>query len=296
MMRRRILVCLGLISLVAPWAIEMDAQPADRFISVNGIEIHYLEWGNPDNPPLIMLHGIGRIAHSFSHIAPNFAADYHVMAVDMRGHGDSGWSPDGAYLVRDYVSDIEAMAEEMDLRNIVIWGNSTGGRVAQMFAGLQPERMRAVIVEDVGPERPRSIANRLAGQIERDDANGWASVEELTEQLLRQNSGTNPEVSRAYARFGSKPRGDGRIVWKRDPAIGNDFVPLQHWPYIRRITAPIIYILGGNSSIVPVETQAELRRVLPQVEIVTMPGLGHYPSQENPEGFLEIVDQFLGVD
>jgi pimeloyl-ACP methyl ester carboxylesterase len=292
-MGRTLYVSLLLVAFTGATGIVADAQPVDRFINVNGIELHYLEWGEASNPPIIMLHGIGRIAHSFSHIADHFADDYHVMAVDMRGHGDSGWSPDGAYFVRDYVSDIEAMAEEMDLQNIVIWGNSTGGRVAQMFAGMQSDRMAAVIVEDVGPERPTSIANRLAGQIARDDANGWASVEELTEQLLGQNSRTRPEVTRAYARFGSKQRDDGRIVWKRDPAIGNDFVPLQHWPYIRQIASPIIYILGGNSSIVPVETQVELRRVLPQVELVTMPGLGHYPSEENPEEFLEIVDEFL---
>ncbi len=291
----RFFLTLALAAVLPACLAACSGQPADRSINVNGIEIHYLEWGNPDNPPLIMLHGIGRIAHTFSHIAPHFAAEYRVMAVDMRGHGDSGWSPDGAYLVRDYVSDIEAMAEEMDLRDIVIWGNSTGGRVAQMFAGLHPDRVAAVIVEDVGPERPRTIANRLAAQIERDDANGWASVEELTAQLLSQSTRTNPDVSRAYAQFGSKTRADGRIVWKRDPAIGNDFVPMQHWPYIRQITAPIIYILGGDSTIVPVDTQIELDRVLPQVEIVTMPGLGHYPSEENPEGFLGIADRFLAA-
>jgi len=269
-------------------------EPVDRTINVNGIDIHYLEWGDATNPPLIMLHGIGRIAHSFSHVAPHFSDDYRVMAVDMRGHGDSDWSPDAAYRVRDYVSDIEAMATAMDLTDIVIWGNSTGGRVAQMFAGRNPDRVAGVIVEDVGPERPRSIANRLAGQIERDDATGWASVEELTEQLLSQDSRTNPEVTRTYARFGSRARDDGRIVWKRDPAIANDFRPLQHWPAVRRITAPIIYILGGGSTIVPTETQIELQHVLPQVEIVTMADLGHYPSQEDPEGFLEIVDEFLG--
>ena len=56
---------------------------------------------------MIMLHGIGRVAHTFDHIAPHFASNYHVMAVDMRGHGDSGWDPNGAYLVEDYVKDIE---------------------------------------------------------------------------------------------------------------------------------------------------------------------------------------------
>jgi pimeloyl-ACP methyl ester carboxylesterase len=240
-----------------------------------------------------MLHGIGRIARTFDHIAGHFADRYRVLAVDMRGHGDSGWAPDGAYTVRDYVSDVEAIAEQVDLRGIVIWGNSTGGRVAQMFAGLQPDRVAAVIVEDVGPERPPSIANRLAGQIEREDANGWASVDELTAELQSANRTTRPEIMAAYARYGSKPRDDGRVVWKRDPVIGDDFVPLQHWPYVRRIAAPVIYVLGGGSTIVPAETQAELRRVLPHVEIVAMPGSGHYPSQEEPEAFAGIVDDFL---
>src|SRR5262245_60600266 len=127
----------------------LQTQPADRFITVNGLRIHYLEWGSADKPPLIMLHGIGRVARTFEHIAPPFASRYRVLAVDMRGHGDSAWDPKGAYLVEDYVKDIEAIARELRLKNIVIWGNSTGGRVAQVFAGLHPELTSAMIAEDV---------------------------------------------------------------------------------------------------------------------------------------------------
>ncbi len=79
----------------------------------------------------------------------------------MRGHGDSDWDPQGAYLVEDYVKDIEGLVAQLQLRNIVLWGNSTGGRVAQVFAGSHPELVSAVIVEDVGPERPREISDRL---------------------------------------------------------------------------------------------------------------------------------------
>src|SRR5262245_48676612 len=89
--------------------------PIVRFIFVNGLRIHYLEWGTSDKQPLIMLHGIGRIAHTFDHIAPHFASRYHVMAVDMRGHGDSDWDPKGAYLVEDYVKDIEGLAQLLRL-------------------------------------------------------------------------------------------------------------------------------------------------------------------------------------
>jgi len=269
------------------------ARPADRFVSVNGLRIHYLDWGAEGKPPLIMLHGIGRVAHTFDHIAPHFTGKYHVMAIDMRGHGDSGWDPKGAYLVEDYTRDIEAFAEQLHLRNIVIWGNSTGGRVAQVFAGLHPELVTAVISEDVGPERPREIADGFTSRVKREDETGWASEEELFANLKAGNSRTPDEILRAYAHYGSKPRVDGRIVWKRDPAIGNGFVPTELWRFVREIKAPIIYILGGRSTIVPAETQEDLKRTLPQVQIVTIPGAGHYPNEENPKEFLGIADKFL---
>jgi pimeloyl-ACP methyl ester carboxylesterase len=267
--------------------------PADRFVTVNGLRIHYLDWGSEGKPPLIMLHGIGRVAHTFDHIAPHFVPHYHVMAVDMRGHGDSGWDPKGAYLVEDYTKDIEAMAEQLQLRNITIWGYSTGGRVAQVFAGLHPELVAAVISEDVGPERPMQVAESVTRQLKQEDEKGWASEEELFAQLKSSNSRTPEDILRAYAHYGSKRRPDGRVIWKRDPAIGNGFVPTELWRFVRQIKSPVIYVVGGRSTIVPVATQEELKKALPQAQIVTIPGVGHYPSEENTQAFLAIVDKFL---
>ena len=285
---------------VAAWVLfvvflagEARAEPADRFVTVNGIRIHYLDWGSESKPPMIMLHGIGRVAHTFDHIAAHFSANYHVMAVDMRGHGDSEWDPKGAYLVEDYTKDIEGLADQLHLRNIIVWGNSTGGRVVQVFAGLHPELVAAVIAEDVGPERPREIADSLAGRLKQEDEKGWASEDELFAELKAANARTAEDVLRAYAHYGSKKRSDGRIIWKRDPKIGNGFVPTELWRFVREIQSPIIYVLGGRSTIVPAATQQELKQALPKAKIVTMPGLGHYPSEENPTDFLAIVDGFL---
>jgi esterase len=268
------------------------AQSVDRFATVNGFRIHYLDWGTSGKQPLILLHGIARVAHAFDHLAPHFCQNYHVIAVDMRGHGDSDWDPKGDYLVEDYVRDIEGLVAQLNLRNIVLWGNSTGGRVAQVFAGLHPELVSAVIAEDVGPERPREISDRRAARMSGEEK-GWASVDELLAQMKKDNPRTSEQVLRTLAQYGSKQRADGRIIWKRDPAIGKGFVPTELWRTVRQIKAPIIYILGGASTIVPAETQEQLRQALPQVQIVTMPGLGHYPSDEKPEDFLAIVDKFI---
>ena len=267
--------------------------PADRFVTVNGLRLHYLDWGTASRPPLLMVHGIGRVAHTFDHIAPSFTADYHVIAIDMRGHGDSAWDPEAHYLVEDHAKDFEALVAQLGLRGVTLWGNSTGGRVVQVYAGLHPDNVRALIVEDVGPERPKTISDNFARSVER-GAKGWASEDELLAQLKRENQGTSEDQLRVYAHYASKRDANGRVIWKRDPQLAKGFVETELWQYVRRITSPTIYILGGRSTIVPPETQAQLKQTIPGVQIVTMPGLGHYPSQEQPEAFTKIAKEFLG--
>jgi pimeloyl-ACP methyl ester carboxylesterase len=259
---------------------------------VNGLRLHYLDWGSESKPPFLMLHGISRVAHQFDHIAPSFTADYHVIAIDMRGHGDSGWSPEGAYLVEDYEKDLEAFIAKLDLRGVTLLGNSTGGRVVQVYAGLHPERVARLIVEDVGPERTNDIASAFTRQVQN-EANGWASEDELLAFLKKGNAKTPEPILRSYAHFASKRREDGRIVWKRDPNLAKGFVPTELWRFVREIRSPTIYILGGASRIVPPETQQKLKETLPDVQVVVMPGLGHYPDQEATAEFIPIVRAFL---
>ena len=268
------------------------AQYADRTVTVGGIRLHYLDWGNQTKPAMILLHGIARHAHTFDHIATDFARDHRVIALDMRGHGDSGWSPEGAYLVEDYVRDLEGLVRQLGLRRITLHGNSTGGRVVQVFAGLHPELVERLIVEDVGPERPQDIADAFARRVEQ-EANGWVSEDDLVKQLVTQNRRTPEALLRTYAHFGVKSRADGRLVWKRDPNLVKGFVSTELWSSVSKITSPTLYVIGGGSRIVPLETQQRLKRTLPNCEIVTMPELGHYPNEEDTPGFLAIVNRFL---
>lgn len=268
--------------------------PADRTLTVNGLPVHYLDWGTQGAQPLVLLHGIARVARTFDHLAPHFARDYHVIAMDLRGHGDSGWDPQGHYLVEDYTSDLAGLVATLGLRDIVLWGNSTGGRVAQVYAGTHPALVSAVIVEDVGPERPAAISNRRASRMSVEAA-GWTCTDALFAEVKAAHPRTPDAVLRNLVEHGSRRDERGRVVWKRDPAILNGFVPTELWASVAAIRAPIVYILGGASTIVPPETQARLKAVLPQVEIVTLPELGHYPSDEAPETFLALADRFLAA-
>jgi pimeloyl-ACP methyl ester carboxylesterase len=264
----------------------------DRYVTVSGLRLHYLDWGADTKPAMILLHGISKHAHTFDHIAADFARDYHVLAVDMRGHGDSDWSPEGAYLVEDYVKDIEGLVRQLGIRRATLHGNSTGGRVVQVFAGMHPDLVERLIVEDVGPERPQDIADSFARQV-RQEADGWASEDDLVKQLVTRSPRTPESILRTYAHFGTKRREDGRIVWKRDPNLVKGFVVTELWERVSRITSPTLYVIGGASRIVPAAAQERLKQTLPNVEIVTMPGLGHYPNEEDLPGFLSIVNKFL---
>jgi pimeloyl-ACP methyl ester carboxylesterase len=293
-MQRFSAVACASVLMIAALAAQTSSTspPADRFVTAGGLRLHYLDWGNAGAPPLVLLHGIDRIAHTFDHIAPRFTSRYHVIAMDLRGHGDSGWDPEARYLVEDHVGDLERLVRELALRNVTLWGNSTGGRVVQVFAGRHPDLVAAVIAEDVGPERPRSIADAYARRVKQEE-NGWASTRELLAQMRAAAQPLPDRVLEPYVRYGTKPRDDGRVVWKRDPNLVKGFVETELWRDVRNIKAPILYVLGGRSTIVPPVTQEELKKALPQARIVTMPGLGHYPSDEQPEAFVRIVNEFL---
>jgi esterase len=272
-------------------AVAQTNRPADRFVTVNGLRLHYLDWGGTGRP-LILVHGLDRHAHTFDHIAPHFTSRFRVIAVDMRGHGESAWDHEARYMVEDYVRDMEGLVDQLKLRDIVIWGNSTGGRVAQVYAGLHPERVSHMISEDVGPERPRQIADNYERRVKEEQA-GWASEAEVAAQVRKANPAMSDANVATYVRYATTKRGDGRIIWKRDPNIARGFVVTDLWAEVSKISMPALYIIGGRSTIVPADTQEKLRATLPRVRIVTVPDTGHYPSEEKPAEVLALVDSFL---
>ena len=151
----------GTAAPVAPTATFQD-----KFITTSeGRKIHYVDWGNAGKRPFIMLHGINRTGHSFDKVAPLLQNDYHVIAMTLRGHGDSDWSPKHEYLAEHHASDLHSLIEQLNLRDVVLNGNSMGGRVVQVYAGQHPERVWKLIVDDVGPERPESVTKTLTSRM-----------------------------------------------------------------------------------------------------------------------------------
>ena len=118
----------------------------DRYFNSEDLKIHYLAWGDPSNTAMILLHHIGSQAHVWDNFAQNMSKEYFVLAMDMRGHGDSDWACEGKYTTEHYASDVEALVDHLGLKNIVMLGGSTGGRVALVYAAQQPKKVPHLIM------------------------------------------------------------------------------------------------------------------------------------------------------
>jgi esterase len=128
-MRLRMSLLVAVVAALVSWAPYLraqTAQPVDRYATVNGLRLHYLDWGGTGRP-LVLVHGLDRHAHTFDHLAPHFTSRFRVIAVDMRGHGESAWDAEARYAVEDYVRDMEGLVDQLQLRDIVIWGRSMPG-------------------------------------------------------------------------------------------------------------------------------------------------------------------------
>jgi pimeloyl-ACP methyl ester carboxylesterase len=125
------------------------------------------------------------------------------------------------------------------------------------------------------------------------EANGWAAEEELFERHKAGSSDVYGELLRTRAHYDTKQRDDGGVVWKRDPNLVKGFVPTELWRFIENIAGPTLYILGGDSPIVPPETQERLKATIPDCQTVVFPGVGHYRHLERPDDDVAEVNRFL---
>src|SRR5262249_48748695 len=127
-------------------------QPRSKPRRVNGLALHYIEWGKADAPPIVCVHGYTGSADAFNALARHVQDRFHILAPDVRGHGESAWSPAGAYRYEDQASDLAEFAKRLELDKFVLIGTSMGGIIAMTYAAEHADRLLGLVINDIGPD------------------------------------------------------------------------------------------------------------------------------------------------
>lgn len=272
--------------------------PQDAFVTARGLRFHCVEWGAAGAPPLLCLHGITQTAHSWDEVAADLAADYRVICLDQRGHGDSDWAPDGDYSRITQAADIAAVADALGLSQFLLAGMSMGGINAITFTARHPARVLALVIVDVSPEIQRSGVESIRSFIQAADE--LDSFEAFVERAHQFNPRRSPENIRSRLTHNLKQLPNGKWTWKYDKYLRSgdrrfEASALHNlWDDVRALACPTLILKGGESDILSAESAARLQAAIPGSELVSIPGAGHSVMGDNPEAFVAAVRRFLG--
>jgi len=272
-----------------------------KTLTVNGLALRYLEWGEAEAPPIVCVHGYTGSADAFNALARPLEDRYRILALDVRGHGESAWSPTGAYRYADQAGDLAEFAKQLRLDKFVLIGTSMGGIIAMAYAAEHAERLLGLVINDIGPD-VEAGSQRITGLVgSRPDEFGT-----LEEAMAYRRSvspivaGRSPEDQRELALGVLRRRPDGRWGWKMDPAYIEQRVrrgaparpPL--WPALQALPCPTMVVWGEESDVLSEAQMLRMVEVLPRGELVRVPGIGHAPTLVEP-AVLAALDRFLGA-
>ena len=270
------------------------APHTHRHVEVNGVRLHYLDYGGEGKRPLLCLHGGGAHAHWFDFVADAFTADFHVMSLDNRGHGDSAWAEPPIYDYANYVSDLDQFAEKLNLRDFVLMGHSMGGMISLAYAATHPGRASALIVID---STLIISAENLAGLEARARHGGkqHTTLESYVKdfKLRPLQTEATPEMLRYMAARAAKQFEDGHWRHKIDRRVMGTRTPINGVSYFSKIKIPLLLIKAGLSKRVTPEIIADARAGAPQLELAEVPNSEHHVTLDNPAGLKPVVRGFL---
>lgn len=263
----------------------------DGFIEVDGLRLHHVEWGSRGRP-LLLLHGLQDCALSWGRFAAALSADYRVIALDQRGHGDSDWAAPGSYLLQDFVSDVEAFVDRMALDALILLGHGAGGRNAIAYAAVHPGKVEALIVVDSGLDgagpRSRKGSKQSTSELEE-----WDSLEAVVEHLRGLQPNSTAETLARQASCLTREITGGRRAWKRDPALLAAYEQPDLWEEWRKVKCPTLLARGRQSEVLRHQEAVEMRESLLRVRLAELEGGGHWFHQEIPGAFEATVRWFL---
>jgi pimeloyl-ACP methyl ester carboxylesterase len=274
------------------------APYTDRHVEVDGLRLHVQDYGSVGKPPMLCVHGSAAHAHWFDYVASGLRDDFHVLAPDQRGHGDSEWdrSANPQYHYDRYAADLHELTEKLDLRDFVLVGHSMGGLVSTVYAATYPGRARAFIMVDSSLNMPAErIANMNA--VGSREGSSYATAEEFLASYKIRPSGSTatPDMVRHLGMHSGRRFEDGRWRNKVDRNVYALRVVRNLIPCWANIKIPALLLKGDRSNRISPEIVAEVRALAPQVQVDEVAGCDHHVTLDNPAGFVEVCKRWLAT-
>ncbi len=270
-----------------------DVRYLSRQTVVRGLRFHFLEWGDPGAPPVLLLHGGNQSAHSWDLVSLHLADRYHVYALDQRGHGDSEWTRDQDYSIVAKAADALAFIEDQGLDSPIVVGHSMGGRVTMELTRIAPDVPRGVVLVDVGPELSDKgvevVRNFVTHNVEFDD------LDEFLDNVVKYDRFRSREHISRTVKYNMLRRVDGKYISKADHRRVPDATDTPPDFDPAAVPAPVLLIRGSESDVLEPDAAERFVAALPKGQLVTVANVGHNVHGGNTPGFLEAIDPFLAA-
>jgi pimeloyl-ACP methyl ester carboxylesterase len=268
----------------------------DRTFAVGGSALHYVEWGDPAQRPLLFLHGGSAHARWWDFVIAELATDHCCIALDLRGHGESAWPADRDYRLATHAEDVAAVVAGLDLRNLVLIGHSFGGFVAMRCAPGLGDRLGALIIVDsrtaIGDR-----AARLLDALRKLPHPRYPSLAEATRRfrLMPSASSAPPAVLAHVARHGVIRAADGTWIPRFDRRALGHTVPEDLAPALAATACPILAVRGTESRVVSADALARFRVANPAVVTAEIPDAHHHVMLDQPVALARVIRAFLAA-
>jgi len=275
-------------------------EPKDKWITVNGIQLHYVEWGESGIMPMICLHGHTGTCGMWREFAQAMQTCYRVLTPDQRGHGKSGWATTG-YERDRFVEDLAAFVDLLNIERMVLVGASMGGWHALLYAHDRPERVEKIVLVDIGPEpSPASLAQR---KHRPPTPMRFDSLDAVFEWARGGNSWAADSRLRKDVEERVRRLEDGTWSWCADPALFNVLLPdatdegliRRYWKAVESIPCPILEVRAGGNNLVSDDLLDRMKRAARHFEWTDVSHSGHVVPVDQPEAFIRATRSFLGV-
>lgn len=273
----------------------------DKFVKVDGLQLHFVEWGQADSPVVLLLHGFQSNAHTWDTFSSSMADRYHVVALDQRGHGDSAWAPDGNYTAEAFVNDISGFIQMLGLAPVSVVGHSMGGRHATMLAADHPDLVRKLVIVDTPAELPPAILARRDQEPASDEPpqpETFATFEAVIANGMSQYPLT-AEAELRHANYHNLTRThDGAWGWRWDPELlhrrrHNRAQQPDLYSYLRRVICPTLLIRGQQSPLLTSEIAGKMVAAIPAARLAEIADAAHTVNADNAAAFNDMTRAFI---